>query len=74
MKGDWIKPGAVVIDVGINRIADASKKSGHRLVGDVAFEEAKAVAGAITPVPGGVGRMTIAMLLANTLQAAKLQA
>jgi methylenetetrahydrofolate dehydrogenase (NADP+)/methenyltetrahydrofolate cyclohydrolase len=72
VKGDWIKPGAVVIDVGINRIADASKKSGHRLVGDVAFNEAKEVAGAITPVPGGVGRMTIAMLLANTLQAAKL--
>ena len=74
VKGDWIKPGAVVIDVGINRIADPSKKSGHRLVGDVAFTEAKEVAGAITPVPGGVGRMTIAMLLANTLQAAKLQA
>ena len=74
VKGDWIKPGAVVIDVGINRIADPSKKSGHRLVGDVAFNEAKEVAGSITPVPGGVGRMTIAMLLANTLQAAKLQA
>ena len=73
VKGEWIKPGAVVIDVGINRIADPSKKSGHRLVGDVAFNEAKEVAGAITPVPGGVGRMTIAMLLANTLQAAKLQ-
>jgi methylenetetrahydrofolate dehydrogenase (NADP+) / methenyltetrahydrofolate cyclohydrolase len=73
VKGDWIKPGATVIDVGINRIKDASKKSGHRLVGDVAFEEAKQVAGAITPVPGGVGRMTIAMLLANTLQAARLK-
>ena len=73
VKGDWIKPGATVIDVGINRIEDASKKSGYRLVGDVAFAEAKAVAGAITPVPGGVGRMTIAMLMANTLQAAKLQ-
>ena len=72
VKGDWIKPGATVIDVGINRIEDASKKSGYRLVGDVAFAEAKAVAGAITPVPGGVGRMTIAMLLVNTLQAAKL--
>jgi methylenetetrahydrofolate dehydrogenase (NADP+)/methenyltetrahydrofolate cyclohydrolase len=73
VKGDWIKPGATVIDVGINRIEDASKKSGFRLVGDVAFNEAKEVAGAITPVPGGVGKMTIAMLLANTLQAAKLQ-
>ena len=74
VKGEWIKPGATVIDVGINRIEDASKKSGHRLVGDVAFNEAKEVAGAITPVPGGVGRMTIAMLLVNTLQAAKLKA
>ncbi|HVX88085.1 MAG TPA: tetrahydrofolate dehydrogenase/cyclohydrolase catalytic domain-containing protein [Gemmatimonadales bacterium] len=74
VKGDWIKPGATVIDVGINRIEDATKKSGFRLVGDVAFNEAKEVAGAITPVPGGVGRMTIAMLLANTLQAARLQA
>lgn len=73
VKGDWVKPGATVIDVGINRIEDASKKSGFRLVGDVAFNEAKEVAGAITPVPGGVGKMTIAMLLANTLQAAKLQ-
>ena len=73
VKGDWIKPGATVIDVGINRIEDASKKNGYRLVGDVAFAEAKEVAGAITPVPGGVGRMTIAMLMANTLQAAKLQ-
>ena len=74
VKGDWVKPGATVIDVGINRIEDPSKKSGFRLVGDVAFAEAKEVAGAITPVPGGVGKMTIAMLLANTLQAAKLQA
>ena len=65
IRGDWLKPGAVVIDVGINRIADASKKSGSRLVGDVAFEEAREVAGAITPVPGGVGPMTIAMLLQN---------
>ena len=73
VRGDWIKPGATVIDVGINRIEDASKKSGFRLVGDVAFNEAKEVAGAITPVPGGVGKMTIAMLLANTLQAARLQ-
>jgi methylenetetrahydrofolate dehydrogenase (NADP+)/methenyltetrahydrofolate cyclohydrolase len=74
VRGDWIKPGATVIDVGINRIEDPSKKSGYRLVGDVAFDEAKLVAGAITPVPGGVGRMTIAMLMANTLQAARLSA
>lgn len=73
VKGDWVKPGATVIDVGINRIEDSTKKSGFRLVGDVAFNEAKEVAGAITPVPGGVGKMTIAMLLANTLQAARLQ-
>jgi methylenetetrahydrofolate dehydrogenase (NADP+) / methenyltetrahydrofolate cyclohydrolase len=71
VKGDWIKPGAVVIDVGVNRVDDASKKRGYRLVGDVAFDEAKEVASAITPVPGGVGPMTIAMLLRNTLTAAK---
>jgi methylenetetrahydrofolate dehydrogenase (NADP+)/methenyltetrahydrofolate cyclohydrolase len=74
VKGDWIKPGAVVIDVGINRIDDASTKSGTRLVGDVDFDEAAAVAGAITPVPGGVGPMTIACLLKNTLTAACRQA
>jgi methylenetetrahydrofolate dehydrogenase (NADP+)/methenyltetrahydrofolate cyclohydrolase len=68
VRGDWIKPGAIVIDVGINRVAGPDGKD--RLVGDVAFEEAKAVAGAITPVPGGVGPMTIACLLRNTLQAA----
>ena len=67
MRGDWIKPGAVVIDVGVNRVDDPSKKSGYRLVGDVNFEEAMEVAGMITPVPGGVGPMTIAMLLQNTL-------
>ena len=72
VRGDWIKPGAVVIDVGINRVEDASRKSGYRLVGDVAFQEAQEVAGAITPVPGGVGPMTIAMLLQNTLRAARL--
>jgi methylenetetrahydrofolate dehydrogenase (NADP+)/methenyltetrahydrofolate cyclohydrolase len=71
--GDMIKPGAVVVDVGINRIEDSSKKSGYRLVGDVDFEAACEVAGAITPVPGGVGPMTIAMLLSNTVQAAELQ-
>ena len=68
VRGDWIKPGAVVIDVGINRIAAADGKS--KLVGDVAFAEAQGIAGAITPVPGGVGPMTIACLLRNTLAAA----
>jgi methylenetetrahydrofolate dehydrogenase (NADP+)/methenyltetrahydrofolate cyclohydrolase len=68
VRGDWIKPGATVIDVGINRIPSDDGKG--RLVGDVAFDEARAVAGAITPVPGGVGPMTIAMLLRNTLVAA----
>jgi len=71
VKGDWIKPGATVIDVGTNAIPDASKRTGQRLVGDVDFENAKEVAGAITPVPGGVGPMTIAMLMQNTLDAAK---
>ena len=69
IKGDWIKPGATVIDVGINRV-DARDKGEMRLVGDVAFEEAIEHAGAITPVPGGVGPMTIACLLRNTLVAA----
>lgn len=72
VRGDWIKPGAVVIDVGTNRVDDPSAKRGYRLTGDVAFDEAKDVAGAITPVPGGVGPMTIAMLLQNTLKAAKM--
>jgi methylenetetrahydrofolate dehydrogenase (NADP+)/methenyltetrahydrofolate cyclohydrolase len=67
VRGDWIKPGATVIDVGINRI-DVDGKT--RIVGDVAFDEASLVAGAITPVPGGVGPMTIACLLVNTLRAA----
>jgi 5,10-methylene-tetrahydrofolate dehydrogenase/methenyl tetrahydrofolate cyclohydrolase len=71
VRGDWVKPGAAVIDVGINAVPDASKPSGHRLVGDVAFDEVKEVAGAITPVPGGVGPMTIAMLLRNTVDGAK---
>lgn len=74
VRGDWIKPGAVVIDVGINRVEDASRPKGYRLVGDVAFDEAKEVAGVITPVPGGVGPMTIAMLVRSTLHAAKLAA
>jgi len=69
--GDMIRPGAVVIDVGVNRVDDPSLKKGYRLVGDVKFEEAKKVAGAITPVPGGVGPMTITMLLYNTVQAAR---
>lgn len=68
---DMIKPGAAVIDVGVNRIPDATKKSGFRLVGDVDFEAAKEVASFITPVPRGVGPMTIAMLMVNTLEAAK---
>jgi methylenetetrahydrofolate dehydrogenase (NADP+)/methenyltetrahydrofolate cyclohydrolase len=68
IKGDWIKPGATVIDVGINRIE--KEDGGTKLVGDVEFESAAAVAGAITPVPGGVGPMTIACLLHNTLQQA----
>jgi methylenetetrahydrofolate dehydrogenase (NADP+)/methenyltetrahydrofolate cyclohydrolase len=71
IRGDWVKPGATVIDVGINRVPNPAAGEGKtRLVGDVAFEEAKAVAGAITPVPGGVGPMTIACLLRNTLIAA----
>jgi methylenetetrahydrofolate dehydrogenase (NADP+)/methenyltetrahydrofolate cyclohydrolase len=69
--GAMVKPGAVVIDVGMNRIPDATKKSGTRLVGDVAFEAAREVASLITPVPGGVGKMTIAMLMANTVKAAE---
>ena len=72
VRGDWVKPGATIIDVGINRVPDSSKKRGYRLVGDVAFDEASQIAGAITPVPGGVGPMTIAMLLQNTLKAAEL--
>ena len=72
IKGDWIKPGAVVIDVGTNRVDDPTRERGWRLVGDVEFEKAKEVASAITPVPGGVGPMTIALLMANTVRAAKL--
>jgi methylenetetrahydrofolate dehydrogenase (NADP+)/methenyltetrahydrofolate cyclohydrolase len=71
VKGDWVKPGAVVIDVGINRVDDPSHPKGYRLTGDVAYQECAAVASAIAPVPGGVGPMTIAMLMANTLQAMK---
>jgi len=71
VRGDWLKPGCTVIDVGINAVDDATKKRGYRLVGDVNYGEAQAVAGAITPVPGGVGPMTIAMLLKNTLESAQ---
>ncbi|KAM2001240.1 hypothetical protein EV1_008232 [Malus domestica] len=71
IKGGWIKPGAAVIDVGTNAIDDPSRKSGYRLVGDVDFQEACKVAGWVTPVPGGVGPMTVAMLLKNTLDGAK---
>ena len=70
VRGDWVKPGATVIDVGINRVPKLGEEGKTRLVGDVAFTEAKGVAGAITPVPGGVGPMTIACLLANTVTAA----
>ncbi len=71
VKADWVKPGAVVIDVGVNRVEDPSRKSGYRLTGDVAYEEVAPRCAAITPVPGGVGPMTIAMLMKNTLQAAR---
>jgi len=71
LTGDMLKPGAVVIDVGVNRIPDATKPKGFRLVGDADFESCSKVAGAITPVPGGVGPMTITMLLWNTLESAR---
>ena len=70
LTGDMVKPGAVVIDVGINRVDDTSAPKGYRLVGDVDFESVRPVASLITPVPGGVGPMTIAMLLHNTLRSA----
>jgi methylenetetrahydrofolate dehydrogenase (NADP+)/methenyltetrahydrofolate cyclohydrolase len=70
VRGNWIKPGATVLDVGINRLAPEPGREKGRLIGDVAYEEALGVAGAITPVPGGVGPMTIACLLSNTLEAA----
>lgn len=72
IKADMVKKGAVVVDVGINRVEDASRKSGYRLVGDVDYEAVSKVAGAITPVPGGVGPMTVAMLLVNTVKAAQV--
>ena len=72
VRADWVKPGAAVIDVGVNRVDDPSTEKGYRLVGDVAYDEVREVAGSITPVPGGVGPMTIAMLLNNTVRAAKI--
>jgi methylenetetrahydrofolate dehydrogenase (NADP+)/methenyltetrahydrofolate cyclohydrolase len=72
VKKDWVKPGAVVIDVGTNRVDDPSKEKGYYLTGDVAFDEVKEVASAISPSPGGVGPMTIAMLLRNTVRAAEI--
>jgi methylenetetrahydrofolate dehydrogenase (NADP+)/methenyltetrahydrofolate cyclohydrolase len=71
LSGDMLKAGAVVIDVGVNRIPDETKPKGFRLVGDADFESCAAVASAITPVPGGVGPMTITMLLWNTLESAR---
>jgi 5,10-methylene-tetrahydrofolate dehydrogenase/methenyl tetrahydrofolate cyclohydrolase len=73
VRGNMLKPGAVVVDVGINRVQDTSAPKGYKVVGDVCFEEAKEVASYITPVPGGVGPMTIAMLMRNTVKAAQLQ-
>jgi methylenetetrahydrofolate dehydrogenase (NADP+) / methenyltetrahydrofolate cyclohydrolase len=71
VKGDWVKPGAVVIDVGMHQIEDSSKKSGFSYVGDVKFDEVAPKCSKITPVPGGVGPMTIAMLMKNTLNLAR---
>ena len=71
VKAEMVKPGAVVVDVGVNRISDPGAKTGSRLVGDVAFAEVQPVAGQITPNPGGVGPMTIAMLMQNTVRAAE---
>ena len=73
VRGSWIKPGAAVIDVGINRLDPEPGAEKGKLVGDVHFDEAFEVAGAITPVPGGVGPMTVAMLMKNTMMAARLQ-
>jgi methylenetetrahydrofolate dehydrogenase (NADP+)/methenyltetrahydrofolate cyclohydrolase len=71
VKADHVREGAVVIDIGINRVEDARSERGYRLVGDVAFDEVSKKASAITPVPGGVGPMTIAMLMANTVKACR---
>ena len=72
--GEWVKPGSVVIDVGINRVEDTSTEKGYRVVGDVAFDDVAKKASFITPVPGGVGLLTVAMLMANTVRAAELSA
>ncbi|HWQ93297.1 MAG TPA: bifunctional 5,10-methylene-tetrahydrofolate dehydrogenase/5,10-methylene-tetrahydrofolate cyclohydrolase, partial [Clostridia bacterium] len=71
VKAGMVKPGATVIDVGVNRVPDPAAKTGSRLVGDVAFAEVQPIAGKITPNPGGVGPMTIAMLMQNTVRAAQ---
>ena len=71
IKGEWVKDGVIVIDVGINSVDDSSRKSGYRLVGDVNFSEVSKKASFITPVPGGVGPMTIALLLKHTVESAK---
>ena len=71
LKKEHVKPGATVIDVGVNRLTDPASPRGYRLVGDVDFESVKSVAGAMTPNPGGVGPMTIALLLSNTVRAAE---
>jgi methylenetetrahydrofolate dehydrogenase (NADP+)/methenyltetrahydrofolate cyclohydrolase len=73
LKSEMVRPGAVVVDVGVNRISDPGSKTGSKLVGDVDFEPVRAVAAKITPNPGGVGPMTIAMLMRNTLRAAEMQ-
>ena len=73
IKKDWLKEGVVVIDIGITSIPDSTRKRGYRLVGDVDFENVKDIASAITPVPGGVGPMTVAMLLKNTVEGFKKQ-
>jgi methylenetetrahydrofolate dehydrogenase (NADP+)/methenyltetrahydrofolate cyclohydrolase len=73
VKKDWVKPGAVVIDVGTHRVEDETKEKGYYLTGDVAFDEVSEVAGWVSPSPGGVGPMTIAMLMRNTLRAAEIQ-
>jgi methylenetetrahydrofolate dehydrogenase (NADP+)/methenyltetrahydrofolate cyclohydrolase len=74
VKADMVRPGATIIDVGVNRVEDPSHEKGYRLLGDVDFNEVQPVAGKITPNPGGVGPMTIAMLMRNTVLAAEQQA
>jgi len=74
VKGDWVKPGAAVIDVGWSRVKDETAEKGYRVMGNVDFDEVKEIAGYVTPVPGGTGPMTIAMLLQNTLLSAERRA